>query len=416
MIIKSRLNNFVLRKTAKPQIEMKQAILLLATLFFVCLEGYAQKFFVQASASQTLGARAQIDSLLAEFGENFDSQKYTLPISFAVSVGKTVQMTAITYRTQDPLGNEILASGLVAYPVKGALRGTVEVAPYSKEKGLCGSKRLYTLETLPSILGYVVLVPDTIGYGISEDEVIPLLLSRNTAQVSADMRQAVREYFRSVGEKRALPSETSLFGYSLGASGTLALACHYTAHPELGVKLEQIYMGGGAYDPGLSLRGTLQRGENGFLLFPAIAQSLNRWRGLGLNPAQLFTGEVLRDFDYIASCRENPADMAQRYGTDVHTYLHPDCFREGHNEDLLRLMKELDNLVVPGPGEDFPHTVPVYIRHSAQDTFVPVECSDRLVRKLKEVGHHSVLYRRDRSGTHYETAARSFLDLFLLLL
>lgn len=335
---------------------MKRA-LLLATLFFVCLEGLAQENFVQAPASQTLSARAQIDSLLVEFGEDFDSQHYTLPLSLAASLGKTVRMTAITYWTQDPLENKILASGLVAYPVKGAFRGTVEVAPFSKEKGLSGSKRLYTLETLPSLLGYVVIVPDTIGYGISEDEVIPLLLNRNTAQVSADMRQAVREYFRSVGERRALPSETSLFGYSLGAPGTLAL-----------------------------------------------------------DPAQLFIGKVLRDFDYIASCRENPAEMAQRYGTDVHTYLHPDCFREGYNEDLRRLMKDLENLVVPGPGEDFPHNVPVYVRHSVQDTYVPVECSDRLVQELRKTGHPAVIYRRDRSGTHNETAARSFLDLIQMLL
>lgn len=394
---------------------MKRA-LLLATFIFVCLEGRAQEFFVRAPASQTLSARAQIDSLLTEFGEDFDSQHYTLPLSLAASLGKTVRMTAITYRTQDPLGNEVLASGLVAYPVKGAFRGTVEVAPFSKEKGLSGSKRLYTLETLPSLLGYVVIVPDTIGYGISEDEVIPLLLNRNTAQVSADMRQAVTEYFRSVGEKRALSSETSLFGYSLGAPGALALACHYAAHPELGVKLRQIYLGGGAYDPGLSLRGTFQLGENGFLLFPAITLSLNRWKGLELDPAQLFIGNVLRDFDYIASCRENPADMAQRYGTDVHTYLHPDCFREGYNEDLRRLMKDLENLVVPGPGEDFPHNVPVYVRHSAQDTYIPVECSDRLVQELRKAGHLAVFYHRDRSGTHNETAARSFLDLILMLL
>ena len=394
---------------------MRRASLLII-LLLACLVGRAQKFFVQAPASQTLSARAQTDSLLAEFGEDFDSQNYKLPISVAASLGKTVRMTAITYRTRDPLGKEILASGLVAYPVKGAFRGTVEVAPFSKEKGLSGSKRLYTLEALPSLLGYVVIIPDTIGYGVSEDEVIPLLLSRNTAQVSADMRQAVREYFLSVGEKRVLPSETSLFGYSLGAPGTLALACHYTAHPELGVKLEQIYLGGGAYDPGLSLRGTFGQGENGFLLFPAITLSLNRWRGLELDPAQLFIGEVLRDFDYIASCQENPADMAQRYGTDVHSYLHPDCFRERYNEDLRRLMKGLENLVVPGPGEDFPHTVPVYVRHSVQDTYVPVECSDRLVQELKKAGHHSVLYRRDRSGTHNETAAKSFLDLLLMLL
>ncbi len=66
---------------------MKRA-LLLATLFFVCLEGLAQENFVQAPASQTLSARAQIDSLLVEFGEDFDSQHYTLPLSLAASSGR----------------------------------------------------------------------------------------------------------------------------------------------------------------------------------------------------------------------------------------------------------------------------------------------------------------------------------------
>ena len=66
-------------------------------------------------------------------------------------------------------------------------------------------ERLFTIECLPSIRGHVVIVHDTIGYGVTKDEAIPLLQSGNIARVAVDMRLAVQEYFAAVGEKRSLP-------------------------------------------------------------------------------------------------------------------------------------------------------------------------------------------------------------------
>ena len=394
---------------------MKKILLLL--LAAVGLDAAAQEHFISVIEERTIPARAQFDSLIVEFGDGFDASKYETAFNMAGKLGKDVHFVSLLYNTVDPKGQPIVASGMVAYPEKGRFLGTIEVSPICKEKYMCGTERLFTIECLPSIRGYVVIVPDTIGYGATKDEAIPLLQSENIARVGVDMRLAVQEYLTSVGETRKLPRRSIIFGYSLGAAGALELASYYHTHKDLGVKIKYMALSSGAYDPYLAIGSTIQKGRNEYLVYPAIALGMNRWMGMDMDYSKIFQGKVLEDFDKITEGNDNLGHLARDvYGTDVRGYLHPDFFTEEQNEDVRKLYDGLKSLKVSAGKGRLPYHVRISLRHSVEDTYVPIECTDQLYKELRKAGYHHIVYHRDKHGTHYDEAAKSFVDLFCLII
>ena len=373
----------------------------------------AQGRLVSVLGEQTLTLDQQLDSVIQEFGIDVRQQDLSRVSSLLRKFGTSVRVVAVSYRSADPLGNEVVASGLISFPTRGFLRGTVEMLPYNREKSLCGTRRLYTTEVLASALGYVTLVPDNIGYGTTDSLTVAYQMSENSALIASHLREAAQEFFtRQL--RRKLPRKTTLFGYSLGAPNALALAYLYAGRKD--IKLKAVCLGSGAYNPLMVLEHTLENGQINYLIYPGFMQSLNAWSQADLHPEKLFKGRVLEDFALVSGGTLSPKDMAQVYGTDVRNYLHPDFFTAEGNDDIDRLKEGLASLAIPQESKrPLPSSTKVVIRHSAADDIVPVSCSDQLVKQLRSI-FHPVIYRRDRSGTHYETATRSFIDLALLLL
>lgn len=379
------------------------------------LTDVAQERFVGVTAEQELTPSDQFDAVIAEFRNGIDYKKYLPLIRIIRRKARNVRFISILYKTQDPSGKEVVASGILAYPKTGKIRGTIEVSPVSKELYRAGSVQCFAMEALPSMCGYVVLVPDTIGYGSTQDEVIPILMSENVARVAVDFRQAVQEYMASWDTPVELPAKTICYGYSLGAAGTLCTACYYCAHPELGVNVHSLFLGGGAYDPWLTLNSAIKDGECGYLIYPMIARGLKRWFLPDLNINNLFQGRVLEDFDFIADGKSNFTDLAGEYGIDLHTYLHPDFYSPEKNADINKLMECLKGLKVSVPKGALPQDLKIFLRHSAEDNYVQVESSDRLYQELRQNGYTNIHYRRKKRGSHYEDAARALIELFTVV-
>lgn len=392
---------------------IKRCLFASLAFFCVCASASAQERLVSVLREQILTPGQQVDSVIREFGIDVSGKEVNRVFDFIRKHGRSVRCVALSYRTLDPKGREVIASGLVSFPARGRLRGVVEMLPYNREKSMCGSKRLYTTEILMSVLGYVILVPDNIGYGTTEQLTVAYQMTDNSALVASHLREAAQEYFRRE-QQRVLPRKTYIFGYSLGAPNALALAYLYAGRKDL--QLEAVCLGSGSYNPSLVLEHTLTDGHINYLIYPGFARSLNAWSDAGLHPDKLFKGKVLEDFDLVSSGVLSPKDMAATYGTDVRNYLHPDFFSAAENDDIRRMKSALADLTIPKEDKrPLPASVQVVIRHSDGDDIVPMICSDVLYEQLR-APLHPVRYRRDSKGTHYEAASRSFIDLFLLLL
>lgn len=146
---------------------------------------------------------------------------------FAALVKTDIEVEKVIYTTTF-LNKTINASGLVYmpkvagnYPVLCFQNGTITLqsqAPsMNSESGV-----LSILESVAS-MGFIVVIPDYIGFGESKQYPHPFLHASSTIQSTLDMLRAVREYTTEEDKKVKSTSDLYIFGYSLGGWATLFL-------------------------------------------------------------------------------------------------------------------------------------------------------------------------------------------------
>lgn len=95
-------------------------------------------------------------------------------------------------------------------------------------------------------------------------------------------------------------------------------------------------------------------------------------------------------------------------------------FIEVLGERTIPARAQFDSLIVEFgsgfEGDRLPRKLRIYLRHSQEDTYVPVECTDQFYKEMRRAGYHNILYHRDLHGTHYDEAAKTFVDLFMLII
>ncbi len=138
-----------------------------------------------------------------------------------------VNIYSITYRTIF-MGEEVTASGLVCipsvpgtYPVLSFQNGTNTLhsaAPTADPQAL----QFQMIEYIAST-GYVVIIPDYLGFGASKQMAHPYLHKESTVQTVVDMLYAVTEFDQDVAKDITITDESYLIGYSQGGWATLAL-------------------------------------------------------------------------------------------------------------------------------------------------------------------------------------------------
>ncbi|MBQ6767762.1 MAG: hypothetical protein IJP46_03710 [Prevotella sp.] len=318
-------------------------------------------------------------------------------------------MTAygISYHTVDPQGMPVLASGVIYIPRKveglrskveglrskgkgqrskvegqrSKVKGVIEVSPLTRSKIDCASRDIMAAEIFPGMMGYITIIPDLIGCGISEQQPIAYLQHDNVAQVSADMRMAAAQFLLQELHYK-LPSVSMLFGYSLGGSGVWSLARYYQQHPETGVHVTHIFAGGGAYYPEVALRAFHSTRHSDYAILPNIVYSMNYYDRLGLNFDQIFKGKLLKNYKHWCKGNIPIPELTQIIGTKLDHYLNFDFFND-QNPEYMRLLKVVTEKTIP---EDWVPKAKVHLFHSRHDTYVPIACFWELYKRLKRCG------------------------------
>ena len=350
-----------------------------------------------------------VNEMLEDVGLTQDDLKpYKHEIDLAALRARKYKAYVITYHTTDPHGRPVIASGVVYYPKSGRARGVIEAVPFNKNKYKCPSKQLANLEVMQGMAGFIVLVPDLIGCGSTESMLIPYLYIDNITKVSADFRRAATELIRNV-YGLPMPEWTMISGISLSASEALALARYYHFHPELGVKVNQLWIAGGAYNPQLVIDSQLRTCHSEYAFFPNVLCSVNHYDGLGLNLKDIFRGELKEHYEEWCTGYMPILDLTKRLGTDLNSYLNVDYFNK-ENPNYLSLKNSFAKFAVPN---DWVPSCEIHIYHGKNDTFVPIECSEQLVEYLKSVGA-DVHYVETDEG-HFETTIIMGVDMVKLL-
>lgn len=168
----------------------------------------------------------------------------------------------VTYRTTDAQGREIVASGLVSVPVKGAgatspvlayQHATIHKDAQAPSNDVNGAQAAVALASL----GYIVVAADYVGFGASRGAPHPYLQSAPSAAAVMDLLTAAAMWRQREGV--ADNGQLFLIGYSEGGYVTVATQRALQAAGAARPQPSAVAVGGGPYDLGATLDELLLR-------------------------------------------------------------------------------------------------------------------------------------------------------------
>jgi pimeloyl-ACP methyl ester carboxylesterase len=149
-----------------------------------------------------------------------------LPPGLAPFVNYDISVYRIVYRTADTDDTPVLASGALVVPEE-----TMPLPLMSFQHGTLGSEsdapsyftsESYFATVVYASTGYIIALPDYLGYGSSKNIDHPYEHGHSLATAARDMLRAVREFDVSTNKFRA-DNKLFLTGYSQGGYATMAL-------------------------------------------------------------------------------------------------------------------------------------------------------------------------------------------------
>ncbi|WP_051292635.1 alpha/beta hydrolase [Olivibacter sitiensis] len=294
----------------------------------------------------------------------------------AAMVNQDVAVLKVVYNTK--MGETSLrASGLVLLPnhpqtnltILSFQHGTIatqDEAPSAYKP--VGNMEAYVAGTLGASLakGYMVVMPDYIGYGESSEVSHPYQEKASLATACLDMLKAVKElaYVNQININKGI----RLLGYSEGGYATLALHQAIEQESNVDFNVEASYPAAGAYD----MVGTAQWVVNQTSTLPSPATSFYMWTLLTYN--QLYginmPLESVLQPEYVVAVQQalaagNP--MSAQVSDNPSELFAPSFIAgitEGSNTPFLAALQQ-NNVY------DWKPNAPVTLYHSEGDHIVP---------------------------------------------
>lgn len=385
----------------------------------------------------------------SEFGLSADVVEMIRTAVSYTSIEKLiVRFVPLVYKTVDPAGREVLASGVVVYPLNQKARGVIDVLPfgYLANHQSAWSSGLSTEQVLV-FLNQIIITPDMLDQGVSARECTtlplgddapgsdmyhPILNMDNAGRVAYDMHIAAAQYFeKELGRK--LPKNTSIFGYSEGAADALALNRWIDLHDNGNIIIDKTFSGGGAHDPMAAFEALRVTREQFYPIIPSILYSIDFWdTSINADYSKLFTGPLLaegqeshfRDLynrdHYIWTIKRaiyGPYSIEElKFMNSLEVYMHPDFFVEGWTNEGNEFQKFIPYLKYNNCTADpswTPHNT-IYLFHAVGDKHIPEVCTQNAYNNLLKKGANVVYDRcldfENSDDPHMDGAIRFFVS------
>lgn len=349
-----------------------------------------------------------IDSLESNLGD--------IEVEFSDKVKYDVRVYKMTYKTKYK-NDEVVASGLVcvpmvpegtSVPLLSFQNGTNTL--HSDAPTLNYSSQFFTLLEMVSSFGYIIAIPDYLGFGASSTMFHPYLDKPSTVSSVTDMLRAIHEMTSDKYLDMNLSKDTYLLGYSQGGWASMALKKEMETNLQEEFTLKGTVAGAGPYDQTMLLRSIMEVQEYPMPVYLAyLFHSMVKVGNVKIaltdifnEPYQtripgLFNGQ--RDNDFING--QLSTKMSELF---VHGFrTNPDSSK------YVSLFEESENNSI-GPWNS---TSPLLLMHGVEDTYVPLTQSENLYTKLLESGTSEQMVQYQPLPGNHLTAASPF-TLFAL--
>lgn len=291
---------------------------------------------------------------------------------------KLVELSGIYYSYENvSAGNydPVVLSGKVIMPADGKFKRYILVSHYTIGSNAEAPSNCFSLEGILANMGYCVIIPDYMGYGVTADRVHPYLIMESTAYHVLSMFFAVRNTF----EKKGLKPECDdiyLMGYSQGGATTMAVECLIeSVYPDQ-VKIRRVFAGGGPYDVKATYDRFVETNEASYpVAVPLVIQGMIAGDpALDINLKDLLQPRIYENIDeWVNKKQYSTAKVNKLINTRKTDEILTPLGMDRQSKAVCNLYKALDENSIAK--RHWCPKAPVYMMHSIDDETVPYDAN-----------------------------------------
>lgn len=304
----------------------------------------------------------------------------------------------VAYWSQTPQGDSLLVSGRVYLPLQRYLNGIVIANHYTMAADVEVPSSMLSMESIFTMKGYAVIMPDYVGYGLSREQVHPYLHWRSAAQTAVDLLNCMPDLLAHYGY--AYPTDVVISGYSQGGAVALGVARMIEENDSLLWTVRKLYAGAGPYDPAATYIYCVKRDEMGIpAAIPLIVMGMNDAYDLGFELQDFFLEPLLSNYDeWILSKEYTVGQINDLMGSTVMTELMtPEALDADH--PLAEILYEM---LLWNTNVGYDLQSPAYFMHSLEDEVVPLINTVNLMEAMSD--EDRISYDIGYYGSHVEAS------------
>ena len=323
---------------------------------------------------------------------------------------KVIELSGV-YESIDVDGNPITLSGKVLLPADGKIKRCILVSHFTIGSNLEAPSNTFPLEGVLVKLGYALIVPDYIGYGVTVDKVHPYLVMELTARNVLDMYKAVVPFLEKAGHQPQY-DDIYLMGYSQGGATTMAVQ-HLIEHHDEEVKIRRVFAGGGPYDVKTTYDRFVETNVASYpCAVPIMMQGMVVGNKLNLDMSELMAPHIYKNLDaWVNSKRYTAKQLNELIGSRVTSDLLTNKGMDRTSDEVSELYKAMTNNSILS--YSWVPEAPVFIMHSIDDESVPYDNAVRAKIKWKGA---NIQYNLGYYGGHQTTCLRFIFAVQNLLI
>ncbi len=324
------------------------------------------------------------------------------------TITSTIQIDGITYKTLDPNGNEIIASGTVTYPIGADIRGILVAQHHTiTSNDETPSEVKVSIENLLSFNGYAIVQADYIGYGVSVNSIHPYIHAENTATVCIDMLFAAKEHLNNKNIEFE-SDEVIVAGYSQGGHAALAFQKEVEHNLENKIAIKEVIAGAGPYDLAATLQQVLESDSIATPAFlPLIVLGLNYGDQLNINLNEVFKEPLLSSYESWYYSKNYTVEEINTFLNNTQTlsdFVYPEAFDLSTPTGEALTYSFTNNSLI-----NWTPKAKITFLHSTEDQDVPYFNSQTAYDNFKSKGCNVELIPFD--GSHTEAAVDYYVHL-----
>lgn len=322
-----------------------------------------------------------------------------------------------TYPSLDGDWKDVTLSGKVMLPKGRKPKRMILVSHYTVGSNAEAPSNCFSLEGLLVKLGYGLIIPDYLGYGITADQVHPYLVMELTAYQITDMYFAVRDWLKAVGMEPE-HEDIYLLGYSQGGANTMAVeylceVAYNDPADEYYIPIHRVFAGGGPYDVKATYERFVNTDTAGYpVAVPLVLQGMIKGNHLNIEMGDMMQPWLCAKMDEWVNSKKYTTKQINGFinSTVTHELLTKEAMDQTSNKvaELYKAMTE--NSVVAA---DWTPQSSVYLLHSMDDETVPYTNASNAKAKWKDA---NITYNFGHYGGHVKTCVRFILTVQQLLI